>query len=78
MLDHYDYETLRRAIADLCQRSTGPTWSEVATQLSRYGAWESERLAFSSSAPGAPSRRQADPPHAAVRVHHKVIVRAGR
>ena len=42
VLDHYDYETLRRAIADLCQRSTGPTWSEVATKLSRYGAWEFE------------------------------------
>jgi hypothetical protein len=38
----------------------------------------SERLTFSSSAPGAPARRQADPLHAAVRVKHKVIIRAGR
>lgn len=42
LLSQWDYDLLRRAIADLCRRAEGDDWSEVATKLSRYGAWEFE------------------------------------
>jgi hypothetical protein len=42
LLIRWDYDLLQRAIADLCRRTEGGDWTEVATKLSRYGAWEFE------------------------------------
>jgi len=38
----WDFELVRRAIADLCRRVEGSDWETVGTKLSRYGAWEFE------------------------------------
>ena len=40
VLPRWDYAVLHRAVDDLCLRTEGENWSEVATKLSRYGAWE--------------------------------------
>jgi len=40
ILPCWDYETVVRAISDLCRKTEGETWAEVATSLSRYGHWE--------------------------------------
>jgi hypothetical protein len=42
LLTRWDYQTLERALTDLCLHTTGGDWSEVATKLSRYGRWEFE------------------------------------
>jgi len=36
----WDYETVRRAISDLCFHTDGEDWSEIATKLSRHAHWE--------------------------------------
>jgi hypothetical protein len=40
LLSRWDYETVVRAISDLCRRTEGETWEEVGMSLSRYGHWE--------------------------------------
>jgi hypothetical protein len=40
LLSRWDYDTVVRAISDLCRNTQGETWEEVATSLSRYGHWE--------------------------------------
>jgi Immunity protein 8 len=42
VVDHWDGALIRRAISGLCSRTEGSTWSEVATNLSRFMAWEFE------------------------------------
>jgi hypothetical protein len=42
LLTRWDYATLERALRDLCLHTSGNNWSEVATQLSRFGGWEFE------------------------------------
>ncbi len=42
VIDHWDADLIHRAIRDLCVRTSGASWSEVATKLSRYLAWEFE------------------------------------
>jgi hypothetical protein len=42
IVDCYDYSLISGAISDLCQRTSGSSWNEVAEKLSRYGAWEFE------------------------------------
>ena len=42
LLSRWDYSVLERAIGDLCRRTEGQDWAEVAAKLSRYGAWEFE------------------------------------
>lgn len=41
-VDQYDYEWIWGAIAQLCDRISGPSWNNVAEQLSKYGRWELE------------------------------------
>jgi immunity protein 8 of polymorphic toxin system len=40
LLSRWDYDIVVRAIGDLCRRTEGETWEEVAMSLSRYGHWE--------------------------------------
>jgi hypothetical protein len=40
LVSRWDYDVLERAISDLCRRSEGEDWREIAVKLSRYGAWE--------------------------------------
>jgi hypothetical protein len=42
LLSRWDFDVLQRAISDLCSRTEGSDWNEVATKLSRYGGWEFE------------------------------------
>ena len=42
LLTRWDFNVLERAINDLCFRTEGSDWDEVATKLSRYGRWEFE------------------------------------
>jgi Immunity protein 8 len=42
LLDRWNYDVLQRAISDVCTRTEGSDWNEVATKLSRYGNWEFE------------------------------------
>ena len=48
----YDYDLVRRAIIDLCDRAQGPDWETVATWLARYGQWEFED--YQECPPGIP------------------------
>lgn len=38
----WDVGLVERAISDLCMRTEGETWGEVAQKLSRFGGWEFE------------------------------------
>jgi hypothetical protein len=40
LVTRWDAEVVLRAIGDLCRRTVGDDWNEVALKLSRYGAWE--------------------------------------
>jgi len=40
VVDRWDYEVVRRAIADLCVHTEAQDWSEVAMRLASYGDWE--------------------------------------
>lgn len=42
LIERWDPSLIRRAVADLCARTDGRDWNEVATRLSRYLAWEFE------------------------------------
>jgi hypothetical protein len=42
VVTRWDYQTLERALSDLCLHMTGDDWRDVATRLSRYGGWEFE------------------------------------
>ena len=42
LVDAWDPVVIHRAIADLCSRTSGSDWSEIANKLSRYLAWEFE------------------------------------
>ena len=42
LLSHWDPDLVHRAISDLCHRTVGGDWNEVAIKLSRYGSWEFE------------------------------------
>jgi hypothetical protein len=42
LLACWDADLVERAIADLCRRTEGEGWHEVAQKLSRYGRWEFE------------------------------------
>jgi immunity protein 8 of polymorphic toxin system len=42
LMRRWDYELLFRALTDLCRNTSGDTWDEIATSLSRYGSWEFE------------------------------------
>jgi hypothetical protein len=42
LVERWDAELVERAIADLCLRTEGESWDEVAMKLSRYGHWEFE------------------------------------
>ena len=40
LIDTRDLSVIQRAIGDLCTRTEGDTWQDVAVSLSRFGAWE--------------------------------------
>jgi hypothetical protein len=40
VVDHWDADLVRRAIADLCRHVEGGDWGEVARKIARYGQWE--------------------------------------
>ncbi len=42
LLTRWDFVVLDRALRDLCSRTHGETWQEIATELSRWGRWEYE------------------------------------
>src|SRR5438874_13610459 len=39
LVTRWDYETVSRAISDLCSHTEGGAWSEIATKLSRNAHW---------------------------------------
>ena len=41
-MERWDWEVVERAINDLCVRTEGDDWNQVATKLSRFGFWEFE------------------------------------
>jgi len=41
-LDRWDPELVERAIGDLCRRTEGENWHDIAVKLARYGHWEFE------------------------------------
>lgn len=40
LLDFWDAAIVRRAIDDVCLRTSGGSWSEIAISLSRFFQWE--------------------------------------
>lgn len=42
VLREWDYALLERAVANLCRRTEGGDWDEVACRIGRYLAWEFE------------------------------------
>ena len=42
LVTRWDYEIVRRAISDLCSRTEGKDWNEIALKLSRAAHWEFE------------------------------------
>jgi len=42
VLDKWDPSLIERAIGDLCLRTEGEEWHEIAVKLSRFGGWEFE------------------------------------
>lgn len=37
-----DYRAVSKRISDLCERTTGVDWHDIAIKLARYGYWEFE------------------------------------
>jgi hypothetical protein len=42
IVEAWDEGLVRRALHDLCVRTEGEDWGEIAIKLSRYGHWEFE------------------------------------
>ena len=42
VVNRWDPDLFRRAVADLCSHTSGLDWPEVANKLSRFMAWEFE------------------------------------
>lgn len=42
LVSAWEPDVIDRAIRDLCRRTRGETWSEVAAKLSRFARWEFE------------------------------------
>lgn len=40
LITRWDPDLVERAIRDLCRRTRGEDWPEVARKLSRYSSWE--------------------------------------
>ena len=40
IVKEYDWDEIKKMIADLCDKTTGKDWNEIALKLSRYGQWE--------------------------------------
>lgn len=40
VLDRWNAASVERAVSDLCRRTSGVEWGQVAESLSRYLAWE--------------------------------------
>ncbi len=62
LLERWDPELVDRAIRDLCRRTEGESWTEVASKLSRFGRWEFEDYSESQrGTPRAGARTRAPP-----------------
>lgn len=42
MVFEYDFQAITQKIIDLCNRTTGDNWNDIAQHLAKYGAWEFE------------------------------------
>lgn len=42
LLERWDPDLVQRSLSDLCLRTEGESWHEVAVKLSRFGRWEFE------------------------------------
>ena len=42
IVERFDWDTVERAIARICEEATGDTWEQVAKKIGRYGQWEFE------------------------------------
>jgi hypothetical protein len=51
LLERWDPDLVERAVADLCRRTSGNDWDEIAHKLSRYGYWEFEDYRPTSNLP---------------------------
>lgn len=40
IVTEYDFNSIRTMISNLCSRTMGRDWAEIANKLSRYAAWE--------------------------------------
>lgn len=52
IVERFDWGLVESAILSICERATGETWDEVATQIGRYGHWEFED--YQENPPPAP------------------------
>jgi hypothetical protein len=42
IVPRYDWDTIKRALTDICEAAPGDDWESISTYLARYGAWEFE------------------------------------
>ena len=42
IVKEYNWDEIKKMVSDLCSRTTGKDWAEVAGKLSRFGQWEFE------------------------------------
>lgn len=42
LMFEYDYQAVERRIADLCNKTIGADWGEIASKIARFGSWEFE------------------------------------
>ena len=42
IVNEYDFATIKALISDLCERTHGVSWEEIAPKLSKFGSWEYE------------------------------------
>lgn len=40
ILKNYDFEEIRSKLTDLCARTSGEDWQEIAKKLAQFGSWE--------------------------------------
>ena len=40
LVERWQYETVKRALGDLCVHTSGKNWIDIANRLSRYMHWE--------------------------------------
>lgn len=38
----YDFNTIKQKISDLCNKTAGENWNDIAQKIAKFGAWEYE------------------------------------